>query len=308
MFINFTQAESNKIIEHFGQRFYDKVLEDIKIYSEKWKLQILQLVDYYSVNCIFKCYSELLGDVILKIGNPCKEVFTEYNALCEYNGNRFCNVYDSDIDNGIILEEQIIPGTRLRDEKSFEKRLFIFTKLFNGLHIKPLNAKIYPTYFEWVSRITEYMSNRDDYKDLYSQMKKAKNICSLLSETYSKKMLLHGDLHHDNILLVSGGEYKIIDPKGVIGDPVFDIPRFILNEIDDDNNMTYDYYKKHVLKVIDYFEKSLNIPSEVIKKCLYIETVMANCWCVEDNEEPDMDSVTFAEAVMENQQLQRNNF
>lgn len=65
-------------------------------------------------------------------------------------------------------------------------------------------------------------------------------------------MLLHGDFHHDNILLSNNGDYVIIDPKGVIGDPVFDIPRFILNEFGDE--ITTELYKK-INGIIGFLEK-----------------------------------------------------
>lgn len=140
------------------------------------------------------------------------------------------------------------------------------------------------------------MSKREDYKELYLYMKKAKDICLSLDSKYFKKMLLHGDLHHDNILLSNNGEYKIIDPKGVIGDPIFDVPRFILNEQDDDISFEQNCLK--IIKIIDYFENSLNIPNEVIKQCFFIEMTMANCWEVEDGAAPNLDCVAMAEYIM----------
>jgi streptomycin 6-kinase len=35
--------------------------------------------------------------------------------------------------------------------------------------------------------------------------------------------LLHGDLHYDNVLSSSRAGYLLIDPKGVSGDPAFDV-------------------------------------------------------------------------------------
>ena len=43
---------------------------------------------------------------------------------------------------------------------------------------------------------------------------------------------MHGDLHHDNILLRKDGSYAMIDPKGVAGPEILDLPRYIMNEID----------------------------------------------------------------------------
>lgn len=298
MVYNLEQAESDKIIEHFGEMFYRKALRTVEVYAEKWNLEIFHLVDYYSVNCIFICESKYFGDAVLKIGNPTREVFTEVNLLKEYGGRRFCKVFDCDIENGVILEECITPGTRLREEKSLDKRLLAFSQLFNGLHIPSSKAESYPTYLDWVCRITEYMSNENDHKDLYKLMKKAKDLCLCLCNNYSQKMLLHGDFHHDNILLGKNNEYKIIDPKGVIGDPIFDIPRFVLNEFYDNDGMSYEFYKKHVDEIMKYLNRSIDVPIDVMKKCVFIETAMANCWNVESNEKPNLDSVMCAEAIM----------
>ena len=84
-------------------------------------------------------------------------------------------------------------------------------------------------------------------------------------------LLLHGDLHHENILKNENGGYTVIDPKGVIGDPVFDLSRFILDEFRDD--LTSE--PKDV--VIDFVQKlgdSVGIPCEILLRCLYIETVI----------------------------------
>lgn len=84
-------------------------------------------------------------------------------------------------------------------------------------------------------------------------------------------MLLHGDLHHDNILLAEDGTYKIIDPKGVVGDPVFDVSRFVLNEFDAEP--TEPTYRK-IVGILHVLSQNLQIPETILKQCLYVETTM----------------------------------
>ena len=292
-----SENESQKIISHYGPDFYNMLRKELALYASKWDLDILQFVDYYSVNCIFICHSKQFGDAVLKIGRPCKEVFTEVNALREYNGSRFCRLYKSDIDNGIILIERIVPGTQLKAEKTLDKRLSVFSNLFNGLHIEPENADIYPTYADWTKNITAYMSKREDYKELYSYMKRANDICLSVCRSYTKKMLLHGDFHYENILRNRNGSYTIIDPKGVIGDPVFDVPRYILNEYE---NASSDQRYRKISYIFDYFEKSLNIPTIIQKQCFFVDMTMAASWNVESGNKPDMDGIIFAENILDN--------
>ena len=224
----------NEIISHFGKEFHAKVLTDLEKYKAIWVLSEFEHVDYYSVNCIFKCLSKKHGQCILKIGNDARDTTNEYNILNEYNGVKYCKVYEADIANGILLLERITPGTQLRDEPCLDKRLELFCDLSRGLYIKPTNKDFYSTYMGWVSRITEYMRHRKDHANLYEKMAKAEQLCRGLCVKYPGEMLLHGDFHHDNILLGEHNMYRIIDPKGVVGDAVFDIPRFILNEFEDE--------------------------------------------------------------------------
>lgn len=108
-------------------------------------------------------------------------------------------------------------------------------------------------------------------------------------------MLLHGDLHHDNILLDVENRYRIIDPKGVIGDIVFDIPRFILNEFDD---ILDDSFYNKFTQITRTLSLKLNVPEYDIRQLTYVEMCMANCWNVESREEPNHNEVQFTENLM----------
>ncbi|TNJ60029.1 aminoglycoside resistance protein [Paenibacillus hemerocallicola] len=296
----FKRDETENIINRFGEEFYEKVLRDIVTYTERWKLYDFELVHSYSANCVFKCCSKLYGNTVLKIGKPCREAVTEHNTLCEYNGRRFCKVYNADIQNGVILEEGIQPGDSLLHGNPREERIFIFYSLFNGLHIAPGRIAQYPTYIEWIEKSVDYLSKREDCKELYKHIERAKEICLSVSALYPRKMLLHGDLHHGNIILNQSGEYTLIDPKGVIGDPIFDMSRFLLNEFSD--TLSPEKFQEIEEVVCDLANK-LDIPSKILKLCLYVETAI---WVCDDLEKGSsleecaflIDNVIHAEALI----------
>ena len=299
---DFNPNERDKIVNRFGLAFFEKVIGDLDTYAERWRLSGFGLIPSYSANLVWTCDSEQYGRCVLKIGNPAsRERAAEYNALSEYDGKGMCGVFAADLANSVLLQERVLPGTPLRDEPSLEARLSVFSSLYRGLHIQPANAGLYPTYADWVARITAYMSKREDCAALYAYMNKANDICRSLSSTYSRGMLLHGDLHHDNMLRRQDGSYVIIDPKGVVGDPIFDVPRFILNEFEDALNE--QLYGK-INRVIHSFEQLLAIPHTVIRQCLFIETAMGNCWQVEDGATPEacrqlLDNVAFAASLLQ---------
>jgi len=293
MIYNFTEEQKDKIIEQWGNEAYLKILNNIGIYSEKWGLYDFELVEYYSINAIFFCKSELYGDCVLKIGNSVqdKEFVGEYNTLREYNGKNFVKVYEGDIDieNGkkIMLIERCIPGNTLSEEKSLEKRLSVFSDLYNGLHIEPQNPDIYDSYEKWICDAAEECGK--NRQNLSKYMQKAKEIYFKLCEKYNEKMLLHIDIFGDNI--VSDNEkYRLIDPKGVIGDPVFETGQFIFAECCENG---IEPEKAEI--IFDYLEKSINIPDKVLRQCFYIETArfisgMSGDWGIK--------RIKFAESVL----------
>lgn len=297
-------AQIERIRSHFGSDFYEEVLERLPLCAERWQLTEISLLPSYSANLVFSCRSLLFGDAVLKLGKETDGIGNEYRALLHLNRERVCTVFDADPDNRMLLEERIQPGIPLRAEPSLERRLDVFCRLYSDLHQHAPSAEAFPTYTGWVHRITEEMGARPDCVDFYFHMKRACDMYDALLPLYGKQTLLHGDFHHDNILQRQNGEYAIIDPKGVIGDPVFDVPRFMLNEYRDE--LTLEELRENFNFMFGYLEKKLGIPVPVLRQCLYIETAMGVCWGVEDGaslaeREKLLRTVGFAESLLHKQ-------
>lgn len=273
------------------------LMNKLRRYGVRWGLSGFEQIEYKSVtvNRLFTCVSAEHGACVLKIGYDIKSMENEYNILHEYGGTRFCNVHEADIAKGVLLLERIIPGTQLRDEPDLDKRLDSFCEVFDEMHIQPADKTIYPTYMGWVSRITAYMRERKDYLALANKMARAEQICRRLYEKYSSEMLLHGDLHHHNILLGEDNYFRIIDPKGVIGDRVFDIPRFIVNEFTDVLDHDFDVKFRHIVR---NFSEKLTVSEQDILRLVYVEMCMGECWKVEDGRELNIDHVDFVAKII----------
>ncbi len=91
--------------------------------------------------------------------------------------------------------------------------------------------------------------------------------------------MLHGDLHHDNILQ-QGNDWLIIDPKGVIGEQAYEIAAFIRNPIP--NLLSNDNAKDIVQDRINLFSHILNIPKTKIANWCFAQAVLAWIWALED--------------------------
>lgn len=299
--IDFSKDEIAAIMQRFGAGFVEKVRDDLITCAGRWSLSSFQLIPSFSANLVLTCVSEDYGHAVLKIGSPAHHVLaTEYHALREYGGSRFCRVFDADLNRGVMLEQRVQPGTPLRDEPSLDRRVEVFCSLYEGLHKVPAQVGLYPTYTGWVTGVADRLKGRREFEELYVHMEKAKEIHLSVAAIYTEQKLLHGDFHHDNILLGQDGNYVIIDPKGVIGDPIFDVPRFIVNEFEDE--ITSDLQRK-IGTVLHQLESRLNIPSDILAKCLYVEMTMGACWCAEDGASGDeyerlLEMVRFVEELL----------
>jgi len=295
----FTEAQKTAIIDNWNDAVYKNLLRSIELYTEKWKLSNLTFLEYYSMNAIFFCKSEPHGDSILKIGCGYQddEFVSEYNVLSEYGGKKFVKIYEGDIVGAAkaMLLERVSPGTRLIDNLPLDERLAVYSGLYDRLHIEPENPAIYMKYADKLGYYVNYIKGRGDCGELYAHALKAKEIYGAVSEKYDRVALLHGDLHSENIILGSG-EYIIIDPQGLAGDPVFEIPRFILNTYYKSIDMPKDALKNSIKHMIHSLEGSLSAPGEIIKQCFYIETVMFECWRASTGGY-DVRNVLFADTV-----------
>lgn len=263
--------------------------DKINAAMQKWELDHPNVIYEDSTKGIFSAESGSFGSVILKIDQHKSRLKSEYKMLEQLSGHHSCKVYAFDESAGFLLEERIIPGTVLRREKSLEKRIRIFLKVFREIHIAADSGE---TYLNWLEQVREYCVRHQVAEDMASR---AHLFCAEIFEKYPDRVLLHGDLHHDNLLLRTDGSYAMIDPKGVVGPAIMDLPRFILNELDTDHECPH---RRHIGEVIRLLGGQSGYPAADIRKLFYMETVLANIWCLEDGETMNMQELELADFLI----------
>lgn len=263
-------------------------MQDIINYAiKKWELDHLEVIYEHSTRGVFSAESKDFGPVILKVNQHKSQLESEYRMLAQLAGSHSCKVYAFDESAGFLLEERIFPGTVLRREASLEKRIQMFLQVFREIHMP---ADSGPTYLNWLENICEYCAQHHVAENMAAQ---AHSFCAEMFEKYPDRVLLHGDLHHDNLLLRTDGNYAMVDPKGVVGPAIMDLPRFILNE-PDTAHVCPD--REHIEEVIRLLGEQSGYPAADITKLFYMETVLENIWCVENGEEMNRREIELAEA------------
>lgn len=90
--------------------------------------------------------------------------------------------------------------------------------------------------------------------------------------------MLHGDLHHDNLLRASREPWVAIDPHGLIGDPGYDIGALLFNPdlANRDPALT-----ALVPSRLEQLADELAIPRERLAAWGFVKAVMSDVWSAE---------------------------
>jgi streptomycin 6-kinase len=129
-------------------------------------------------------------------------------------------IFASEPETGAILMERVIPGTKLSESDLSEaERITVFADIVRQMKSANLTSL----------QSTE-VYGKAGLMPLESYVTGHSPLRSRLLETAKARVFLHGDLHHENILLGQRG-WIPIDPKGLIGDPSFEASAWLRNPL-----------------------------------------------------------------------------
>ena len=260
-----------------------------------WQLDALSPVYEGTSKAVYQAESMEYGPVILKINTNLQEAEHETAALSVGTGGGYCKLYASNLTLGLLLEERICPGIPLRREPDPAQRVACFHKVFRRIHTNaPSDGE---TYLDWLERAETFCQHNPAGFTFREDARRARQIGESMFAAYPERVLLHGDLHHDNILLDAQSGYRAIDPKGIAGPPIFDIPRFLLNELEPEAPDALS----HMEMVLQLASRTSGFPLPQLRELLYMEAVLANVWCAEDGEPLCLSDLQIAVRLLHHQ-------
>lgn len=292
--MNIPEFFKEKIIRVFGQKghkWLNELPDIVNKCEQKWNLTNLFILKDLSYNFICTAKSSIYGDVVLKIGIPSSEFMTELKALSNFKDDLICQVYDYDRECGAILLERIIPGDNLLTANN-DEWLKIAADISYKLPVEIEDNDLFPDYKDWINKafIRAKKENKMD-EDMLNLIDKAENIFYDIEKMNYRKVLLHGDLHHWNILFNENKGWKAIDPKGVTGISVMESARFLDNQITITESLG-DF--KALDKMISVFSNKFSESKLIVAQNLFILLVLSTCWSYE-NHSPEAKSLRHRE-------------
>lgn len=232
-------------------------------------------------------YSGFLGTrpIVLKLGFDEASLQREAVALKNWSGYGAAEVIA--VENGIILLERVVPGKTLQEIVSgpFQETLALkeWERVVKRLHQAPLPRKSdFPPLKEWLACL-------DGEWDIPRPfLVKARQYREELLQTAGQEVLLHGDLHHTNILQKGEGqerEWVVIDPKGVMGELAYEMGAFVRNPLSD--VMSCENLTSLLVQRISYLSEGFALSPQRLLKWCFVQAVQSWVWALEDREKTE---------------------
>lgn len=284
----------NRIWGNKGNVWLQQLPKLIEHFALKWQLKDVKHFDNLSFNYVAHAYSNLFkAPVVLKIGVPSREFLNELRALEFYDGNGSVKLLASDGQKYGMLLAHIEPGTTLRsffpqkEKEAVEYACAVMKKL----HTNQLPSHAgFATITNWFSLFNKLAVPHD----LQNHVKQAQALVDELQSTAQSHHLLHGDLHHDNILLDTSGNGIAIDPKGVIGEAAYEVGAFMCNPAE---LSAQPDVASILARRLDQFSQILKIERDRLAKACYARIILSACWTVQDKGNWH-DDAKFAEYII----------
>jgi streptomycin 6-kinase len=244
--------------------------------SEKWDLRFLHIMPDLTYNFVGVVEMILTGETaVLKMAPEGKNIATEVRWLGCFN-EMVPQVYWHDETHHAFLMERLEPGESLkslvkaRDDDTA-------TRLICQTILELQSHQHEQAEFTQISKFAGSLSvlkNRLDNRIV----SKAEALFHELTTDKIHDMILHGDLHHGNILS-SGSTWKVIDPQGYVGDPVFEVCSMIYCDCFPPDRSIPQVVERR-LRIL---AEELSFDPQKIKAWAFCKTALSLAWNLEDH-------------------------
>ena len=216
--------------------------------------------------------------VVLKVLRHQGDEWHSGEILDAFEGRGVVRVYD--YVEGAMLLERLSPGTSLaemalngRDEEATEILADVIQKMSPCRSVHQC-----ATVQDWAKSFEQYAASGDDQipKNLVGE---GHRIYSHLCGSQSRRRLLHGDLHHYNVLWDSDRGWLAIDPKGVEGEIEYEIGAALRNPYEKPDLFASE---STIERRLELFVSKLNLDFRRALAWGFAQAVLSAIWSVED--------------------------
>ncbi len=252
-------------------------------YARRWGLAVGAPFEPLSYNYVAPAVRADGREVVLKLGVPRDEIVGEIEALLLVDGHGIVQLLDADVEQGVMLLERLHPGTSLASLDNDEQATSIAADVMRRLWRPAPPMHRFPSVAGWFVGLSELRQEFAGGTGPFDTrlVAQAETAVTELLASASEPMLLHGDLHHYNILAAECQPWLAIDPKGVVGDPAYEIGAFLYNRLPD--GLGPDEQSAILARRVDQLAAELPLDRQRILGWGLAQAVLSAWWSYEDH-------------------------
>lgn len=268
-----------------GEKWLDELPATIAALESEWSFTAESHFRNLSFNYVANTVQNNGTAAVIKIGLPLTdiEIYGEAEYLRLLDGKGAVRLLKFDRERQALLIERLKPGENLKTvcKKNQAEAVTITIQVLKRI-LRPIpddsdNLIKLDDWFDGLKRAAGTTFPQDYFE-------RALEFYAELSQDKGNTFLLHGDLHHDNIMSSKREQFLAIDPKGMIGHVGYDIGVFLNNHRDWlEWNTRLD---GKLDKAVNEFAAAFNLDAVVIRKWAYCQMVLSWWWMFD--EMPDM--------------------
>jgi streptomycin 6-kinase len=219
---------------------------------------------------------------VLKLGVPGGgSLAEEASALAAFAGRGAVRLLRADLGLGALLLERVEPGWRARDLVPARdvEATSAAVSVMRRLHTPAPPGCALPDALNQVVAFDEYVRLHGDRGPLpVDLVARAAGLMSELSASATERVLLHGDLHHDNILRAGREPWLAIDPHGLVGDPGYEVGALLFNPDPDDRDPALTAL---VAPRLEQLADELAMPIDRVVAWGFVKAMLSDVWTAE---------------------------
>ncbi len=298
--VTLPSAIRRRLASYHSQSGVDRWLEGVPAVIDTWRLRweidLEPGEPLDAMNLVLFGHSRPVGDVVLKLSVPSFETRAELAATRLASGSGFVRLLDADPDACLIMTGRIHPGGALRDSELTDDEMtrICARKLLEFWQEPAPETDLIPL-DRWARDLLDHDPERHPRapNDLLLE---ARDIAHDLLGSPTSRSLLHGDLHHQNILRGRGDTWVTIDPKGLIGERGYDITAWMMNPW---GAPLRDDYVDIANRRLDVFAEMLGEDRNRLAQWAVFHAALSLCWSLdaEQPEDPEGD-IAFLQSMV----------
>ena len=246
--------------------------EQLNSTASKWKVAVSEARETETSLLGFGVHDS--KPVVLKITKVADEL-NSGSVLCAFEAKGTVTAYKSE--PGAVLLERLEPGRELvelvragNDEEATKILSDVIGRMAN--HKPPTGC---PTVFDWARGFDRYHEG----PIALELAQQGKEMYRGLAESQKQTMLLHGDLHHYNVLFDTKRGWVAIDPKGVVGELEYEVGAIIRNPVENPGLYVSRDVVERRLKALT---TALHLDYERALGWSFAQAVLSAIWSLED--------------------------